>query len=102
MIVKQSVYFELEVINCRMFANIDLYLKLTISYTKFRFENTVFEQISLLLEKHAGLGSYVLHNCTFTKALSVDIQTFLDFKILSSINVPNDCDGTNVMYVSQG
>ena len=87
--------FELEMINCRVFAHIGLHLGFPNSFAKFRFENTVFEQIYFNLFLYAGLGSYVFDNCTFSKALHVDIQRFVDFKILlSTINVPNDCDGT--------
>ena len=88
--------FELEAINCRVSAKIQLHLELPNSFAKFRFENTVFERISLLSEEHAGLASYVFDNCTFIRALRVDIQRFVDFKILrSSIIVPHDCQGRN-------
>ena len=86
--------FELEVINCRMSGPIPLHLRFPNSFAKFRFQNTVFEQISVLSEKHAGLASYVFDNCTFTNAVHFDIQRFVDFNISrSSIFVPNDCEG---------
>ena len=84
--------FELDVINCRMSASIRPFLILPNSFLKFKFENTVFEQISFYSVYYAGLGSYVFDNCTFIKALRADFQRFLDFKILqSSINVPHVC-----------
>ena len=87
--------FELEMINCRMSIKLrKIYLHLKNSFAKFRFENTVFESISLLSEEHAGLASYVFDNCTFTHAFHFDIERFVDFNISgSSIFVPNDCEG---------
>ena len=86
---------DLEVINCRVSGYIRPYLTNINSFAKLRFEDTVFEQIFLLSEQQAGLASYVFDNCTFPKAPHVEIQRFVDFKILgSSINVPNDCGGT--------
>ena len=86
---------ELEMINCRVSGQIRPYLTFSNSFAKFRFESTVFDRISLSSRQQAGLASYVFDNCTFTKALGVDIQKFLDFKILqSTFNVPYDCDGT--------
>ena len=88
--------FELEVINCRMSTDIRLHLRLSNSFAKFRFKNTVFEKISFDSVQYVGLASYVFDNCTFSKALGVDIQRFVDFKILgSSINVPYDCQVTD-------
>ena len=85
----------LEMINCIISNDIRLHLILPNSFAKLRFENTVFEEIYFYSVQNAGLASYVFDNCTFTKALHVDIQRFLDFKILqSTFNVPNDCDGT--------
>ena len=87
--------FELEMINCRVSGYIAPYLTFPNSFAKFRFENTVFNIISFYSVRYAGLGSYVFDNCTFIKALGVAIQKVVDFKILrSSINVPNNCDGT--------
>ena len=86
---------DLEMMNCRVLASIRPFLRLLNSFAKFRFENTVFERISLLSKQHAGLSSYVFDNCTFTKALGVDLQRVVHFKILrSSIIVPYDCEGT--------
>ena len=91
--------FELEMVNCRMPIQlgkicIEFYLHLKSSFAKFRFDNTVFEQISLLSEEHAGLASYVFDNCTFMYAFHFDIERFVDFNILrSSIFVPNYCKG---------
>ena len=85
---------ELEMINCRVSADIPLGLTYINSFAKLRFENTVFEEIYFYSFQNAGLSSYVFDNCTFIKALRVDIPRFLVFKILrSTINVPNDCDG---------
>ena len=92
--------FELEVVNCRTSATIHIRISLilTNSFAKFRFENTLFEEIYLSSEQHAGLASFVFDNCTFIKALRVDIEQFIDFKILGSfINVPFDCDGHDCM-----
>ena len=84
----------LEMINCRISTVIWLHLTVPNSFFKLRFENTVFEQISLFTEQQVGFGSFIFDNCTFMEVLCVDIQRFVDFKILrSSINVPNDCDG---------
>ena len=86
--------FEIEVINCRMSTDIQIHLTLPNSFSKFRFENTVFDKISLLSEQYAGLASNVFYNCTFIKALYVDIKFFFDFKMLrSSINVPHEYEG---------
>ena len=84
--------FELDVINCRMSTKISLYLTLPNSFGKFRFENTVFDSIYFDLVQYSGLASFVFDNCTFIRALGVNIQRFVNFKILqSSIKVPNDC-----------
>ena len=90
-------FLELEMIDCRiMSGKIMVYLGLPNSFGTFRFDNVVFERISLLSKQQAGLGNYVFDNCTFIKALHVDIQRFLDFKIVrSAINLPHDCDGTD-------
>ena len=86
---------DLEVINCIISSYIRPYLTNINSFAKLRFESTVFKRIFLLSEQQAGLASYVFDNCTFPKATRVEIQRFLDFKILgSSINVPNDCGHT--------
>ena len=74
--------FELEVINCRMSTDIRLHLRLPNSFAKFRFKNTVFEKISFDSVQYVGLASYVFDNCTFIRALGIDIQRFVDFKIL--------------------
>ena len=87
--------FELEMINCRLSGQIRLFLTFPNSFAKFKFENTGFEEIVFNSVLYAGLASYVFDNCTFTKALHVDIQRFVGLKILrSSINVPHDCYGT--------
>ena len=88
--------FELEMIYCRVFAFIWLDLRFPNSFAKLSFENTVFEQIALSSKQQAGLGSYVFDNCTFTEAPGVEIQRFLNFKILRSVVfMPNDCDRRN-------
>ena len=87
--------FELEMINCWVFTRIKLHLTFPNSFATFRFENTVFYRIYFQLVLYAGLGSYVFDRCTFIKALAVDIQRVVDFKILrSAIIVPHDCEGT--------
>ena len=93
--------FELEVINCRMSTDSRLHLRLPNSFAKLRFKNTVFEKISFDSVQYVGLASYVFDNCTFIRALGVDIQRFVDFKILgSSINVPYVRLQT-VLYISE-
>ena len=90
--------FELDVINCKVFAVIGVYLTLPNSFGKLRFENTVFEGINFLSYQHVGLASYVIDNCTFMKTLYVEIQQIVDFKIKQSlINVPFDCQGLNCL-----
>ena len=88
--------FELEMIYCRVFTFIWFDLTFQNSFAKLSFENTVFEQIALSSKQQAGLGSYVFDNCTFTEAPGVEIQRFLNFKILRSVVfMPNDCDRRN-------
>ena len=92
--------FELDVINCRVFAAIGVYLTLPNSFGKLRFENTVFEGINFLSYQHVGL---VIDNCTFMKTLYVEIQQIVDFKIKQSlINVPFDCQGLNCLIHLKG
>ena len=87
--------FELYVINCRMLdvvSSIHLSLRLPNSFSKFRFENTVFKGIYFYNDQHAGTVSIIFDNCTFMKAMHIVIQRFIYFKISdSTINMPYDC-----------
>ena len=92
--------FELDVINCRVFAIMALHLTLPNSFRKLRFENTVSEGIKFLSYQHTGLASYVIDNCTFMKTLYVEIQQIVDFKIMQSlINVQYDCEGDCLVHL---
>ena len=63
------------------------------SIAKFGFKNTVFDKIGFKSIQNVGYASFVFYNCTFMKAFNVDIERFIDFKILqSSIIVPYNCE----------
>ena len=66
---KSVSVLELEMINSRVFAEIEPHLTFTNSFAKFRFVNTVFEEIYFKSVRYVGLASYVFDKCTFTEAL---------------------------------
>ena len=68
--------FELEMINCRVFAFIGLDLGFPNSFAKLRFESIVFKKAQFSSVQHVGLGSYVFENCTFIEVLTADFQNF--------------------------
>ena len=77
--------FELKVNNC----NITIGLETSFTFSKLptvssRLKTQFFKRLRLKSPNKVGLPSYSFDNCTFSKALDVDIQRFVELEIIES------------------